>query len=304
MQTQTKSVLLNNSDIAAQLRETFPFSVDKYRLSGPDNLPTDHFGLFRSDSMACIGSAVKSGYEPHTLDDVSALVEASSEAFGGTSEVKASWYNGHFITVAPSADHQRSVWDHHAKNGSLKDVYVPRMIIKASYDGKAFSAEFGIFRMICRNLMAVPVQGRCISRKIRHTAALRDKMPNLIEDFRNVLSHGENVYAAIDNAQRKKVDMAAFIREVYPVSDDATKNTIGRAERRIEAIMSRLYRERRQLGIESTNPREATAWEAHNAIQGYVQHDAPRKKSPSSMDRIVLSLADKAVAKSGELAFA
>lgn len=304
MQTQSKSVLLNNTDIAAQLKDTFPFSVDKYRLSGPDNLPTDHFGLFRSDSLACIGSAVRSGYEPHTLDDVSALVEASSEAFGGTSEIKARWFNGHFITVAPSADHQRSVWDHHAKTGTLRDVYIPRMIIKASYDGKAFSAEFGIYRLICRNLMAIPVQGKCISRKIRHTASLRDQMPNLIEDFRNVLSHGDNVHDAINAAQRKKVDMADFIREVYPINDDATPNTLGRAERRVEAIMSRLFRERNQLGIESTTPREATAWEAHNAIQGYVQHDAPRKKGPSDMDRIILSLGDKAVAKSGELAFA
>lgn len=310
MTTMTAKLSVNAID--QQIQEAFPFSVDKYRLSGPDNLPTDHFGLFRSDNMKCIGNAVKSGYEPHTVEDICALAEAGAEAFGGTSEIKAHWNNGHFITVAPSSDHQRKVWDDRQDSGGKEDIYIPRLIIKASYDGKAFSSEFGIFRLVCRNLMSIPVKGKSVHRKIRHTASLRDQMPKLIKDFRTILSQGDSVYDAIDNSKRKQMDMANFIREVYPLKEDSSKSAITRHERRVESIMKRLHSERRVLGITAPESngnsipdfRRVTAWEAYNAIQGYVQHDSPRHKNPSKMDRVVLALGDKAVTRASELAFA
>ena len=43
-----------------------------------------------------------------------------------------------------------------------------------------------------------------------------------------------------------------------------------------------------------------SSWEAYNAIQGYAQHDASRKRNPSDFDRILLSMNDKYV-KSAEV---
>ena len=40
------------------VKAAFPFSVDKYPLSGPDGMRTDLYGLFRSDNAEHVGKAV------------------------------------------------------------------------------------------------------------------------------------------------------------------------------------------------------------------------------------------------------
>ena len=65
------------------VQNTFDFSVDKFPLYGPDNMPTSHFGLFKSDSGECVGKTVSARYVPHTTDDILAITEAAAEAFEG-----------------------------------------------------------------------------------------------------------------------------------------------------------------------------------------------------------------------------
>jgi len=47
-----------------------------------------------------------------------------------------------------------------------------------------------------------------------------------------------------------------------------------------------------------------SAWEAYNAVQGYVQHDASRKGSPSDFSRIIGASRDMSVKKAETLALA
>jgi hypothetical protein len=47
-----------------------------------------------------------------------------------------------------------------------------------------------------------------------------------------------------------------------------------------------------------------SAWEAYNAIQGYVQHDATRKGNPSDFARIISAANDQAVKKAESLVLA
>ena len=63
------------------VQNTFDFSVDKFPLYGPDNMPTPHFGLFRSDNSECVGKSVSARYVPHNTDDILAITEAAAEAF-------------------------------------------------------------------------------------------------------------------------------------------------------------------------------------------------------------------------------
>ena len=63
--------------VSDAVRAAFPFTVDKLPLGGPDGLRTPHYGLFRSDNAACVGVAVRKGYEPHTTDDVCACSGSS-----------------------------------------------------------------------------------------------------------------------------------------------------------------------------------------------------------------------------------
>jgi len=300
---------LSTETISETIRSAFDFSVDKMPLSGPDNMKTPHYGLFRSDNMASVGKAVSRTYNPHTVDDICALAEAASEAFDGASSVQAHWRDGHYITVAPSNDQQRAVFDkrfvgagaHEIRDDS--DIYIPRLIIRAGYDGRAFTAQLGIYRLVCRNLAVIPVKGKSVSASIRHTSNLQNRVESLAEDFRSILANADDVAEAIDQANRQKVDMAAFIRKVYPLRDDASQRVQNAYAARVEAIMSRLYRERNALGLPSEDYGTATAWEAYNAVQGHVQHEARRNKRPSQFDRALMALEDPAVARAAELAF-
>lgn len=304
---------LTATDIGSRIREAFPFTVDRFPLTGPDNMRTPHYGLFRSDTGECVGNAVTERYEPHTLDDVCALAEAASGAFNGTESVKAHWRDGHFLTISPTREWKRSVFDERFPDAGAhgiqreSDIVFPMLIVRASYNGRSFTADLGVHRLICGNTLSVPVKGMSISANIRHHSSLREKMDDLIEDMRRVVSASDNLMETINEANSRTVNMADFLREVYPLKDDASKNSIGRHDRRIEKIMRRMMNERRNLGRPDKyvrNLREATAWEAYNAVQGYVQHDASRKKDPSKMDRMILAFEDKAVKTAEQLAFA
>ena len=116
--------------IADHLQRSFPFTVDKFRLTGPENMRTPHFGLFRSDNMGSVGCAVRQSYRPHTVDDVTALAMAAAEAFHGDCEVECHWREGHIVSIAPSIEYRQSIFG--------TDTIWPRLLISARYDGNAF----------------------------------------------------------------------------------------------------------------------------------------------------------------------
>jgi len=65
---------------------------------------------------------------------------------------------------------------------------------------------------------------------------------------------------------------------------------------RTEAIWQRLNRERVRTGRPTMQGDTVSAWEAYNAIQGYVQHDAQAKEGfKGEFDRILRAANDKAV---------
>lgn len=299
MTTQTT---LTAENIDTAIRTAFPFSVDKFALSGPDNMPSPHFGLFRSDNGACVGRAVTKIYNPHTVDDVCALAQAAATAFDGAGQVRAFWNDGHFVTVSPTDASQRAAYD--KRNPQNPDVYVPRMIIKAGYDGRAFEATFGIYRLVCRNLMAIPVKGKTVRGSIRHSGMLNSRISDLVEDFRSVVDHGSSIADTIDRANSRTVNMKDFIQSVYPLPEKATDRIVKGYQDRLGEIMTRLYTERNALGLPSDDCTTATAWEAFNAVQGYVQHDSRRNGQISVTERAVLALESPAVAKAAALAFA
>lgn len=316
MQTQTSdnsAAPLTAEQIGQAVREAFPFDVDKLPLSGPEGLRTPFYGLFRGDTGENVGAAVKRGYLPHTVDDVAALAEAGAEAFadwGGAADIRCNWREGHYVTIQPTEEARRAAWDERHGNGGAhhirrdSDVYYPCLMIRAGYDGTAFKGSLMVKRLICRNLMAIPVQGQTIARSIRHTAGLRAKMPELVADFRRVVDSADSVAETIDRAAQQRVDMADFLRTVYPLDERASDRSRRAHERRVERIMRRLHRERAQLGTPAGNYRQASAWEAYNAVQGFTQHDARRNGRPSDFERAAMALDDRAVARAAELAFA
>lgn len=276
--------------ISESIREAFPFSVDKFKLVGPENIPTTHFGLFRSDktdSTSCVGRAVKKNYVPHTTDDVSALAEAATTLFGGQHEIKCHWRDGHIVSMRPPKEFRLSVY------GTADNVY-PVLNINAGYDGQAFSANIGFFRDVCRNMSRMKfVEGT--TTRIRHDSNLRDKMDVLIQDFQTLQAGWDNLKAYIQRMEQTPILIGEFLDQIYGQPEpNAPQRAVTIHKNRTTDILTRLIREQGQTGRPTiTAGGTASAWMLTNAISGYAQHTKTRKAgNDNEFDRIILANED------------
>jgi len=295
---------VSTSDLSTSVRDDFDFSVDKFPLFGPDNMPTDQYGLFRSDTGYINGiKSISPRYVPHTTDDVCALVEAASDAFDGEVECKTHWQQGHYVSVAPTHGHRKAIY------GSNDNIF-PRIIIRAGYDGQAFTGTMGYYRDACNNLaMMRQVSGTSVS--IRHTSGLRAAMDELIETFGKLSEGWEHLQEVAAELQTREVRMVEFLDQIYgrPTDEQLALAHSGQRVRavtthqnRTEAIWQRLNRERVRTGRPTMVNDTVSAWEAYNAIQGYVQHDAQAKKGfKSEFSRILRAANDTSVRKAESL---
>lgn len=278
------------------VREAFKFTVDRFPLAGPDSMRTPWFGLFRSDTCEVVGKgSVSKVYVPHTTDDVCALVDAATETFGGDIECKTHFKDGHYVNIAPSKAERLEVFG--------TDTVFPRLIIKAGYDGRAFSATMGYYRDVCQNLaMMREVRGLTVS--IRHTSGLRSKMGDLINAFQGLKGSWGTLTEVINRLSTQQVRMSDFLNKIYspPSAEQLALAATGENvrgvtvhENRTKKIWERLNRERNALGLPPMTD-TVTAWEAYNAIQGYIQHDATGKKGfNDDFSRILRASRDAAV---------
>ena len=286
-----------SQDISSKVQGDFNFSVDKFPLSGPDGLSTPWYALFRSDTSEVVGNgSVTSRYVPHQTDDVLALVDAAGEAFDGKINCTTHFRDGHYVSLQPT-DHERlKVYDD-------QDNVWPRILINAGYDGRAFQATMGYYRDLCRNLAELKrVEGTTVS--IRHTSGLPGHMDSLIATFNTLKESWAGLSDIIMQLQNEEVQMVDFLNEIYPQPEtDASKRGVTVHKDRTEAIFKRLQSERFRSNRPAMGSDYAvSAWEAFNAVQGYVQHDAQSKKGfKSDFDRILRASRDANVRKAESL---
>jgi len=286
----------DSQSIKNTIRNAFPFSVDKFRLFGPDYVRTNHFGLFRSDNLECVGNACRETYHPHTVDDVVLLAQSAASVFNGDCEIQCSWRDGHIVSLAPSKEYRRTIFG--------TDTIWPRLLISARYNS-AFVGSLGWYRDACRNMAMLRSAGFSVSQRIRHSESLADQLADLRDQFSNVAAAWDGTIESLRAMDAKQVSLKEFLAEVYPLPNDAPARTRNGHERRIEAIFSRIYNERMKTGrgeITASNGWQVSAWEAFNGVQGYVQHQKNRRGNPSSFDRALLAIDDQAVLKAETLA--
>jgi hypothetical protein len=285
-----------SDSVVDTVKSKFDFTVDKFPLSGPDGLKTPLYGLFRSDTMEFVGKPCSKHYVAHQSDDVLALVESAGEAFEGVGDVQCHFRDGHYVSIAPSKSERRAIY------GTSDNIF-PRFIVNAGYDGRAFSAIMGFYRDACSNLaMMRQVEGTSVS--IRHGSGLREKMDDLIQTFSVLRESWATLGDVIAELQTREVRMADFLDEVYGQPNEDSKRAITVHKNRTKSIWTRLNRERFMTQRPTMQDDRVSAWEAYNAVQGYVQHDATRKGSPSDFARIIQASNDSAVKKAESLALA
>jgi len=295
---------INQDSIRETLNKAYPFSVDKFPLFGPEYAKTSHYGLFRDDTAQCIGSAVGKGYQPHTLDDIATLAEAAMQGFladnygDDGAKLNCHWAKGHHVTISPSDSHRQSIF-------GTKDNIFPRFIVHAGYGGKAFSASLGLYRDCCTNLAELTPAGESVSIKIRHTHSLRPRLEDLVSSFRNLASKWTSIVVTARQLEATEIDLQDFIREVYPQSLTNTHRANTMQHNRAYRIVQRIMSERLKTGRDNPNNlKTATAWEAYNGVQGYVQHTSTRRGRPTHHDRAILALGDTNVKRAMQHALA
>lgn len=286
------------SDVARQVQDNFQFEVVKFPLTGPDNIKTPFYGLFRNDTFEVVNDrSVSKLYVPHQTEDVVALVDAASEVFGEVN-VKCHFRSGHYVSVMPSNDIRKSVF------GTVDNVF-PRIIIRAGYDGKAFKATLGCYRDMCQNLMMLQsVNSTSVS--IRHSSGLRGHMDELVQTFEDLSGSWTDLSARIDEMRDRQVNVADFLKNIYGEPKDSKRGQTVH-QNRTEAIFKRLLRECQLTG--TPRPSEAGGWQvpgwlAYNAVQGYTQHDARRKGGTTDFDRVILASQSQDVLKAEKLVLA
>jgi hypothetical protein len=134
-----------------------------------------------------------------------------------------------------------------------------------------------------------------VSATFRHTSGLRAKMDELIRHF-SLLEHGWTALTTrIRQMDEVRVNVAQFLEAIYgrPQRNSARSLTIHRG--RTEAIVTRLAGERVAAGRPMGSLGEATAWEMFNLVQGYTQHQKPRKGNVRDFDRAIMADADPVV---------
>ena len=288
-----------SNSVSDQVRSTFNFTVDKFPLSGPDGMSTPLYGLFRSDTSSLVSSrSVTYRYVPHTTDDVVALSEAADTAFDGDIDVRCHFRNGHYVDVKPNRADRLAVY------GTQDNIW-PRVMIRAGYDGESFRASLGYYRDACRNLaMMSMVSGTSVS--IRHTSGLRGRMDELIATFNTLKNSWSNLTDVVQDMQSREVVLSDFLNELYPQPEQAEGRAVTVHRNRTESIVRRVMRERLTTNRPAMGQDfRISAWEAYNAVQGFVQHDAQARKGfTGEFDRIIRAANDQTVRKAERLALA
>jgi hypothetical protein len=116
-------------------------------------------------------------------------------------------------------------------------------------------------------------------------------MNELVDTFSQLEQGWENITVAAQAMQQRDVNLSEFVREVYankiPTAEELIlheqkkQRAVTTFEDRMEAIMDRVVDEREKTGRNAFQVGEkkiVSAWEAFNAVQGYIQHDAQAKK--------------------------
>ena len=288
-----------SNSVSEQIRSTFNFTVDKFPLSGPDGMSTPLYGLFRSDTSTLVGSkSVTARYVPHTTDDVVALSEAADTAFDGDIDIRCHFRNGHYVDVKPNRADRLAVY------GTQDNIW-PRVMIRAGYDGESFKASLGYFRDACQNLaMMSMVSGTSVS--IRHTSGLRGRMDELIATFNTLKNSWSNLTDVVQDMQSREVVLSDFLNQLYPQPEQAEGRAVTVHRNRTESIVRRVMRERLTTNRPAMGQDfRISAWEAYNAVQGFVQHDAQARKGVTGeFDRIIRAANDQTVRKAERLALA
>lgn len=291
--------------VRESIEQAFPFTVDRYSayidIDG-QRVETGQDFLARSDQARQPGlvrrGSVSPKYVPHATEDIVTLAEAAAGAFpdngGWGTQVRCSWRYGHIVEIAPSKEHQRQA--------AREDKIFPRICIQAKYNDASVLFNAGMNVHKCENLLLPKLVKGC-SARLRHVSDLGSKLGHLATLCRNLAGQWEGLVDWSQQLTEKRVDLAQFVKDVYGPGDEQPGRKRTNSDRRIEAIFTRVAREREKMGLKFLNNYgtwEVTGFEAYNACQGFSQWDQSRR-TRDPLARAIAASEDKYVRRAEQL---
>ena len=268
---------------ADQVRTAFDFEIAKVAYRPDESLgwkaPAGVYGLHRNDTGEPLDvGTVTSRYTPHQTEDVIALVDACESVFDESAQVRCHFNNGHYVSVAPSDEYRRSIYEG-------RDNIFPRLMIRGGFNKTAFSVTLGMYRDACSNL-AMLRSVKETYQTIRHTSGLRLAMDELVGQFQTLKEGWQTLTNLVVSMEAAEVNLAEFLDQVYVPDPQADAKATRKAAKRTAKIVDRLNREAIRTGRQ-VGRRNVSAWEAYNAVQGYQQWNATVRNARTPFDRIL-----------------
>ena len=279
---------MDNHDIRNYLNEVFDFEIKKRQLytlkdrTHSDNIgldpykPVPYYGLFRSDNgePAC-RNAVSERYEPHQAKHIIHIAVECAKAFNSdeTTLVRASFKNGHHVSIAPSNDYRQRIGNH-------RDNIWPRILIIGGLGGSSsLRISIGYWRDLCSNL-AMPKQVEGISINFRHSRTITERIEET-DIQRKVYAAWHELHDKMLKMREKAIPLSSALHTIFGNHTERSENA---AIARNEAIIKRIWDARQAVTgddhpLNVRNLDHVNGWEFYNGIQGYYQHDAPMRSA-------------------------
>ena len=279
---------MDTHDIREYLNEVFDFEIVKRQLHTNTGLnlyePVPYYGLFRGDNgqPAC-RNAVSERYEPHQTKHIIHIAVECARAFNSheTRLVRASFKNGHHVSIAPSNDYRQRITNH-------RDQIWPRILINGGLGGSSsLRINVGYWRDLCSNL-AMPKQVEGISINFRHSRTITERIEET-DIQRRVYTIWNQLHDKMLKMRQKEIPLSSALHTIF---GNHTERSEKAARDRNEAIIKRIWDERQQIhqddhALNVRNLDHVNGWEFYNGIQGYYQYDAPMRSAeiPSQLRR-------------------
>ena len=262
--------------------------IVKMPVSLPDNIKIQAYAKVRSNPVEVIdNTTVSSVYKGHGREHVTRMLLAGGEIFEQKPDFTLFWDKGQHAIMTESGE-GRTIFG--------KDRVKANILMRARYDGCLDIMGF-LGRLICSNGQRMSVKD--VHMKFKHTQMLEFRVEQFAARMHRLKAAIEESIEQAKHLQETKVRIDDLLNAVYPRKEGASEQTMKNEEDRIYKILKRLERESLELGVPVVTPSrpETTAWLAHNAIQGYVQHDMTRHGA-TRLDRMVKALDDDTVERS------
>lgn len=235
---------------------------------------TGVYGCFRDDTGEPLGGIVKENYVLPTRDQLVQVSMAACQAFDGMDvDVQASMYKASYqCTIKPTADFRREVFQ--------GDTVCPLFQVSLNFAGTGTdNIHMGMFRDACDNLMMMRTLSSW-TKKIRHSSSHNRLFEKAVTDCNSLAGDFDNFVERAQQLQQTEVNMQEMVESIFAdrIKDNKASKQLKSALREIferyndEAEASDIQK----IGVDGNWV--ANGWLAYNALQGYYQHDSPRRK--------------------------